>query len=186
MSNVFFPVQPQPGDGNNVNVLRRRRIVLPWFYALIASYDEDVAAPEDAVRVNIELNCVRKTWFDNLQGPPFPPMNGLALQGSMRNFTLSISLRKLRTINGVIAPEVDVDMDEHAHSQPAHFHEGNWVEVLFAQGRVGVPVVLRLARQADPAFLDLDYDEHLVYLKMMQRVRPPRSLIRLKQFVAGM
>jgi len=184
VSNVFFPVQPRGNGGQGVNVVRRY-LVRPWYYALISSYDEEIVG-DDLVRVHVDFQCLRKSWFDALQGPPFPPMNGLALAGSMRNFTLSVRPAKLWAINGVIdGGEDDDDPMNDERAQPAHFHEGNWVELLFSVGRVGVPVVLRVAQYTDPAFIDTHPDERLACVRMIRRVRPPSALIRLRQFVAG-
>ncbi|NVJ04177.1 hypothetical protein HUW63_02820 [Myxococcus sp. AM001] len=214
-------VQGRPQGDGGADVVRRR-VVAPYkYYAFIRQYEEETWRG-DVACVHLELWCIRKAWFDRLEGPPFPPMRTLARVGGMLNVTLEFSPEQLSEVNGVLGPvdpeqgnddseddvAQDVDMefqpldavppqvpladepmdvlqadevDIHARAQPAHLHEGNWIEVWFSN-RQGPQVIIRKARHDDPALIGIDPDERLWRLLQIRRIRPPSTLIRLRQF----
>lgn len=193
-----FGVQARPvRDNQNVDVVRPR-IFIPYYYGYIRQYEEETWRRR-VVGLQVEMTCIHRSSFDALNGPPFPAMSTLARQLRMRNVTMMTSPEALAYINGRIdetdaemrqmlreLQEEDEDVQEMlAPGQPAHFHEGNWIQLwLKAQPTQRcIPVTVRLPRDYDdPSRIDIDPVETIGYVSRIYRVRPPQTLIRLRQF----
>jgi hypothetical protein len=88
----------------------------------------------------------------------------------------------IQNINGsLVEPDDPIFVPDQNDPQPAHLHEGNWLEARF-DPTDGIPLVIRRPSTADVRSLARAAVESVWRLTAIKRVRPPSTLIKLRGF----
>ena len=152
-----------------------------YHFAYISEYEEETWGNR-VVAIHLELECIRADWFKLNPDGPWPPPDQIGFVSGAFETTLVASPDTIQNINGALdLPDDDpADQDEYDH-QPAHLHEGNWVEARFKPD-TGQRVVIRRPSTPDIRTMLTAPAESIFGLIGFARIRPPSMLIKLRQF----